>query len=124
MEMIEEYLVNIRKMQLSLDDYSDRKKVLSSNRLANRNRKIAGMIEQKYPELKGRFLCLIEAESEDIRAWAAHHVLEVMSYDYPDRKKALRVIADIAEYSPDSIQRLGNKMWLKQYYAEHPEDVE
>lgn len=110
MDLIEEYLINIANMKLSLDDYGDRKKVRKRNRLADRNRKIAAMIEQKHPELKDRFLALINAEDEDIRAWAAHHALEVMSYDYPDRKNALRVIEDIAENSPDSVQRLGNSM--------------
>ena len=124
MDFIEEYLINIANMKLSLDDYGDRKKVRKSNRLADRNRKIAAMIEQKYPELKDRFLCLIDAEDEDIRSWTAHHALEVMSYDHADRKKALRVIEDIAENSPDSVQRLGNEMWLKQYYEEHPADIE
>ena len=124
MDLIEEYLINIANMKLSLDDFGDRKKVRKSNRLADRNRKIAAMIEQKHPELKDRFLALINSEDEDIRAWAAHHALEVMSYDYPDRKKALRVIEDIAENSPDSVQRLGNSMWLKQYYEKHPADME
>lgn len=82
------------------------------------------MIEQKYPELKDRFLGLINAVDEDIRLWAAHHVLEVMSYDYPDRKNALRVIKLIAENSTDSVRRLGNSRWLKQYYEEHPADIE
>lgn len=119
MDLIEEYLNNIASMKLSLDDYGDRKKVQRSNRLAARNRKIAAIIEQKHPELKERFLRFIEAEDEDVRGWAAHHVLEVMSYDSRDRKMALRVIADIAENSPDIVQRTGNKMWLKQYYEQH-----
>ena len=124
MDLIEEYLNNIASMKLSLDDYGERRKVRKHNKLADRSRKIASMIEQRYPELKNSFLCLIDSEDEDLRAWSAHHALEVMSYDYPDRKKALRVIADIAENSPDSVQRLGNAMWLKQYYEEHPEDME
>ena len=122
MDLIEEYLNNIANMKLSLDDYGDRKKVRKSNRLAVRNRKIAAMIEQKYPELKDRFICLLDADDENIRAWAAHHALELMSYDYPDRKKALRVIEDMAENDPDSARGYGNAMWLKQYYEAHPAD--
>ena len=124
MDLIEEYLKNIASMKLSVDDYGDRIKVRKSNKLADRNRKIAAMIEQKYPELKDSFICMIDAEDEDIRSWAAHHALEVMSYDYPNRQKALRVIEDIAKSSPDSVQRLGNSMWLKQYYEKHPADIE
>ncbi len=124
MDLIEEYLNNISRMKLSIDDYGDRKKVRQHNRLADRNRKIAALIEQKYPELKDRFLCLVVSEDEDIRAWAAHHALEVMSYDYSDRKKALRVIEDIAEKSSDSAYSLGDSMWLKQYYEKHPEDIQ
>lgn len=124
MDLIEEYLDNIANMRLSLDDYGDRKKVRISNKIGDRNRKIATIIEQKHPELKGRFLCLIESEDEDTRGWAAHHALEVMSYDFPDRQKALRAIADIAENSQDRIERLGNTIWLKQYFEKHPEDIE
>ena len=124
MDLIEEYLKNIASMKLSVDDYGDRIKVRKSNKLADRNRKIAAMIEQKYPELKDSFICMIDAEDEDIRSWAAHHALEVMSYDYPNRQKALRVIEDIAKSSPDSVQRLGNSMWLKQYYEKHPADIQ
>lgn len=124
MDLLEEYLNNIAGMKLSLDDYGDRKKVRKRNRLADRNRRIAAMIEQTDPERKDEFLHFLEAEDEDIRAWAAHHILEVMAFDPPDRKKALRVIADIAENSEDGIQRSGNAMWLKQYYEKHPEDME
>ena len=41
MDLIEEYLNNLANMKLSLEDYGDRKKVRKSNRLADRNRKIA-----------------------------------------------------------------------------------
>ena len=119
MDLIEEYLNNIASMKLLSEDYADRKTVQKHNRLAARNRRIAAIIEQKHPELKDRFLHLIEAEDEDVRGWAAHHVLEVMSYVSSDRKKALRAIEDIAENSPDIVQRTGNKMWLKQYYEQH-----
>ena len=124
MDLIEEYMNNIANMKLPLDDYGDRKKVRKRNRLADRNRKIAAIIDQKNPEMKDRFLCLTEAQDEEIRLWSAHHVLEVMMYDYADRKRALRVIADAAKNSPDRIQRSGNKMWLEQYYKAHPEDIE
>lgn len=124
MDLLEEYKNNIISMKMPLDDYDDRKKVRKRNKLADRNRKIAALIEQTHPELKEPFLSFIEADDEDLRGWAAHHVLEVMSYGSPARKKALRVIADIAENSADRIQRTGNAIWLKQYYERHPEDRE
>ena len=49
---------------------------------------------------------------------------KVMEYDAETRKLALREIHDIAEHDEDSIQRLGNSMWLKDWYKKHPEDLE
>ena len=124
MDLIEQYLNHIAAMKMSSDDYGDRRKVRSRNRHADKVRKLAAVIDQKHPELKDRFLCLIESENLDVRSWAAHHVIEVMSYDLRDRRKALRVITDVSKNSPDSLQRMGNAMWLKRYYEEHPEDME
>ena len=44
MNLIEEYLDNISKMKLSYDDYGDKRKVRKSNKLADRNVKIAESI--------------------------------------------------------------------------------
>ncbi len=122
MDLIEEYINNIRGMAMSLDDFGDRKKCRNANQLADRNRKISAKIDKKYPELKERFADLLDSEEMDIRGWAAHSIIELMSYDRAVRLKALKVIEYEAEYSDDSIQRLGNSMWLKRYYEEHPED--
>ncbi|MBQ7646584.1 MAG: hypothetical protein IJS94_04880 [Clostridia bacterium] len=122
MDLIEEYLKNISDMKMTTDDYGDLKKVKNRNRLATRNRQIAIIIEKKHPELKARFILLTESDDENTRLWAAHHALEVMTYELSDRKKALKVISEIAKHSPDELQRSGNKAWLKDYCDKHPQD--
>ena len=121
MTLIEEYLDNISKMQLSLDDYADKRKVRKSNKLAGRNIKIAECINTQE-ELKEQFVCLLNSDDRQVRGWVAHHVIERMTYDKATRQKALRVIEDDAVNNPDSVFRLGTKMWLKDYYSAHPED--
>ena len=44
MDLIQEYINNIHEMEMTLDDYGDKKKVKRSNMLADRNRKIAAKI--------------------------------------------------------------------------------
>lgn len=42
--------------------------------------------------------------------------------DSETRKKALKVIESIAENSQSPVEKMGNAMWLKDYYNKHPED--
>ena len=121
MNLIEEYLDNISKMKLSYDDYGDKRKVRKSNKLADRNVKIAESIDSQE-ELKKQFVNLLDSENGEIRGWVAHHVIERMSFDKDVRQKALNIIEDEAENSPDSLHRLGTKMWLDKYYSAHPDD--
>ena len=58
MKLIEEYLSNIKLMKLELDDYSDKRKVKKSNKLADRNRKIAKLIDKENDAIKTEYLCL------------------------------------------------------------------
>lgn len=121
MTLIEEYLDNITKMQLSRDDFGDKRKVRKSNKLADRNVKIAECINTQE-ELKEQFVCLLESDDRQVRGWAAHHIIERMSYDKATRQKALRVIEDDAVNNPSEVFRFGTKLWLKNYYLEHPDE--
>ena len=121
MNLIEEYLDNISKMKLSYDDYGDKRKVRKSNKLADRNVKIAESINT-LEEIKKQFVNLLDSENREIRGWAAHHVIERMSFDKTVRQKALNIIEDEAANSPDSLHRMGTKMWLEKYYSANPDD--
>ncbi len=124
MNLIEEYLSNIKLMKLELDDYSDKRKVKKSNKLADRNRKIATLIDKENDAIKTEYLCLLDSPDEDVRGWVAHHVIELMTFDKTTKAKALKIIQSEAENHPDNLIRLGNTMWLEQYYKDHPEDIE
>ena len=121
MNLIEEYLDNITKMKLSLDDYGNKRKVRKTNRIAARNIKIAEFINTQE-DLKTQYASLLESESLEIRSRVAHHMIERMTFEKALRQKALKVIEDEVANSPDSLNSLGNKMWLKEYYSANPGD--
>ncbi len=123
--LLDEYIGIIDILdQIKLDDFGDKKIVRKNNKLADRLRKIPQIIEQKQPELKEDFYQLLFHEKQSVRGWVAHHILEVMNYETEARKLALREIHDIVEHHEDRIKRLGNSMWLKDWYKKHPEDLE
>ena len=121
--LIKEYLENIEIMDaMTSDDFGNKKKVKETNKVADRNVDIARSIEEKYPELKEQFYMLLFSEKANVRRRVAHHMLERMSYDKKYRLKALREIEYVARHDIDSIERLGNSMWLEKWYEKHPED--
>lgn len=122
MDIISEYIQNIAYMKLSNDDFGDKKKVKNSNRLAIRNRKIVSLIEKTHYELKDDFVKLLDSDNEEVKRWVAHHVLEIMTVDAPIRKKALSIIEYESKHHEDAPTRMGNTIYLKKYYGEHPED--
>ena len=122
MNMLEEYLQNVNDMKMPLDDYGNQSSVRKHNRLADKNRKIASLIDKKYPEMKGRFICLLSSEDEDVRLWVAHHALEVMHFSPEDRQKALQVIKDAADHSQNEVVQYGNKLWLENFFKVHPKE--
>ena len=119
--LIVEYLDAIHEMN-ELEGYFEKKEnVRKYNSLCKRNRKIVGDIEENHPELKQEFYQLLFSEEQRVRAWVAHHILEVMSYDDECRKSALKEIERISTYGKDA-EALGNRMWLQQWLDKHPED--
>ena len=127
MELVAEYLEKIELLDEDPfytqveDKKALRKAVRDNNKRADRIRAIAKEIEVSYPELKSAFAQLLYHERQSVRSWVAHHILEVMNYDTPIRADALREIERIAA-EDDTVNGLGNKMWLQQWYQEHPED--
>lgn len=123
MNLIEEYIQNIKNMKLSLDDFGDKRKVNDSNKLADRNRKIVKLIEKGANHIKLEYVSLLDSNDEDVRGWVAHHILELMNCGKAIRLKALDIIKDEANNHSDNVHRLGSSMWLKQYYQKHPDDL-
>ena len=122
--MIAKYIDSILKIdEIHANGLNNKKAVRRNNRLADRIRKIASDIETKHPELKTVFYEILFHEKASVRCWAAHHILEVMNYDNECRKNALKEILYVSEHD-SSIHRLGNKMWLKDWFTAHPDDKE
>lgn len=122
MDLVLEYIAAVQE----IDDIQEagldsKKKVKRNNKLAARLRAIASEINSRHPEMKSNFYQLLFHERATVRRWAAHHILEVMNYDDACRAKALKEIAYISTHDK-SINGLGNKMWLKQWFEKHPTD--
>ena len=118
MELICEYIS--AALELQDVDYADKKSVRKHNDSADRMRAIARQIEDERPDLKDAFCQLLFHENKSVRLWTAHYMLEVMRYADKSRANALREITVATQ--DDSVDGLGNKMWLAEWLAEHPED--
>lgn len=122
MDLIETYLSNLQTINsMTWDDYGDKRKVRRNNKLSDANRQIATDIENTYPEYKEKFSELLLHENWEIRCQVAHHMLEVMNYPEEYRKMALDKIKSVISKNIP-VESLGNKMWLKQWYEQHPQD--
>ena len=121
MNLVEEYIYNTSKMQMSQHDYGNKKKVAQHNKLVDRNIEIAEAINLQ-DDLKKQFAGLLDLDDMELRVWAAHHMLENMSYDKAMRQKALKVIEYDAVNNPNGVMRLGNQKWLEEYYLANPDD--
>ncbi len=118
MDLVQEYLILVNEMlEVSYDDKSE---VAKYNKKAAKIREIASLIEKEHPELKSSFSQLLDNENPTVRLWAAHHMLEVMEYKDENRKKALKEIKKSAKEK--TADGYGNKLWLKEWYKEHPRD--
>lgn len=116
--MIENY---INKFQIThTTDYAETKSVKKHNRAMDACRKIASQIQSDFPELKEDFYNLLDSDAPELSLLVAHHMIEVMKYDDNHRAKALRIIYDKSK--EDSVSGLGNKLWLKKYFEENPQD--
>ena len=123
MDLVNEYLNGIHLMNEYEKEFEKKESVKKYNRLSDKNRKIASDIDTKYPELKSAFYELLSSDESEVRAWVAHHILEVMNYENKCRKAAFEEIVRIAK-GGSRVEALGNAMWLKQWLDKHPEDRE
>ena len=122
MDLISEYVRTVQKMgDMENDGLDSKKKAKQYNRSADRLREIASEINHDRSEEKPAFSHLLFHERADIRIWAAHHILEVMDYHGETRKYALKENSLVASCD-ESINGLGNRMWLEQWLTAHPED--
>lgn len=78
-DLVETYI----ELIVAMDDmdFGSKISVAINNRRANRIRKIAATIDQRYPELKSKFFSLIDSQNSKVKIWAAHHISEVMNFD-------------------------------------------
>ena len=120
MNLLQEYLMLAIEV-VAFNEYENKRSVSDYNRKATRMRKIATEIETDHPDLKQEFCELLSHENKEIRLWVAHHILEVMSYDQISRKTALEEIRYHA-MTDKSVNGLGNKTWLEDWYKKHPMD--
>jgi len=124
MDLILEYIETIKEIDdLNETGLDNRKKVKRNNTLADRIRSIASEIDSVQPEMKPHFSQLLFHDEESVRIWSAHHILEVMNYDVECRAMALKQIEYIATHY-ENTNGFGNKIWLRQWLNDHPEDTE
>ena len=121
MNLVQEYFVLVNEVVSYRETVYDGATAKEHNRKVTRMRKIAAVIDQKYPELKSEFCKMLSHENAGIRLWVAHHVLEVMNCDKSSRKAALREIRYAAK-TDKTANGFGEKMWLKDWYKTHPKD--
>jgi len=121
-ELITEYIEAVNEIERIHNlELADKKSVRKSNKLANRIRTIATEINRYHSEFKEEFYQLLFHENERVRIWASHHILEVMEYENVYRKNALKEIRRVAK-NDKTVEGLGNKMWLQEWYSSHPKD--
>jgi hypothetical protein len=120
MNMVQEYLMLAIEV-VSFNEYDKNKSVNKYNSKATRMRKIATEIENDHPDLKHEFCELLSHENKEVRLWVSHHILEVMNCDQTRRKAALKEIRHKAR-TDKTINGLGEKTWLKEWYETHPKD--
>lgn len=100
------------------------KKDKKNNEICSKLLNIVDMIEEKDADTKRQFFDLMDSENEDLRSRVAHNILDRMHADRAIRIKALSIIKNRIENTQDSAERMGNQIWLKDYFKDHPEDQE
>jgi len=90
--------------------FAGARNVRTANRAADRMRKIALDIAKLAEDDKKEFAALLQADSLPLRAWAAHHLLEIIGAGEFE-EAALEVIERSAE--SESIDAPGERLWLR-----------
>jgi len=75
---------------------------------------ISKSISSNYPSRINDFAELLKCTGMGTDLWAAHHILENMNYTTELEQKSLEAIIKYSK--EDSVEGLGNRMWLKEWY--------
>lgn len=95
-------------------DYSDRSAVKRHNRSIKQMQAIAQTIGRDgSAEERTAFIALLEEAQEQIRLWAAVHLLEYISVEKTAEERALQLIRRAAQGS--TAEALGYRVWLEQW---------
>ncbi|TCX49161.1 MULTISPECIES: hypothetical protein [unclassified Dehalobacter] len=118
-ELVEEYKECIKLN--AIIDYGNKSEVRKANKAVDRMIKISRLISEKYPSRIYDFAELLSDKDFRTDIWVAHHILENMVYSGDLEARALNVII---EYSKeDSVNGLGNRMWLENWYRKAKDDL-
>ncbi|UWG96265.1 hypothetical protein LPY66_15345 [Dehalobacter sp. DCM] len=111
-ELIKEYKDCV-KVNADIN-YGDKSEVRKANKAVDRMIMISRLINENYLCRIYDFAELLNHKDFRNDIWVAHHILENMAYPRDLEARALEVIL---EYSKeDSVNGLGNRMWLKNWY--------
>lgn len=94
-------------------DYGDKSSVKKSNKAVKRMIEISKLISLNYSSRINDFAEFLKCTDMKTDLWAAHHILENMNYPHELEQKALYIIIKYSK--EESIDGLGNKMWLKNW---------
>lgn len=98
----------------STTNYSDINSVKKSNKAVNRMIEISKLIDLNYSSRINDFAELLKCNDIKTDLWVAHHMLENMNYTRELEQKALDIIIKYSK--EDSVDGLGNSIWLKEWY--------
>ena len=115
MELIEQYR-NHAAVHAAID-FADRGSVRRGNRAAGALRDIATRIGTMGQDAMERFGLLLGEPRDDVRYWAAFHILEVMPAPPALVDRAFAVLEERAR--GDGVEALGTRMRLRELRRQH-----
>ena len=121
MHLVQEYVDLVNEVISFRNTVYDKESAEKHNQCVTRMGVIATEIQRDHQASKAAFSELLFHENQDIRLWVAHHILELMDYEQPIRKKALKIIRRRAR-TDKTAYGLGEKFWLQDWYKQHPRD--
>jgi len=96
-------------------DYLNKKTVRENNKAVNVMYEIVELIKNKFgDEGTVKFSLLLDVQDDITPLWVAPQMLQKMKITEEIKKKALRIIEEIADSEHPSAT--GFKMWLEDYY--------
>lgn len=96
-------------------DYADMRSVEQGNSAVHEMIDISRRVSQSGAEAGAAFATLLDEPAHKVQLWAAHSILERMSYDEVVRNRALEVVRQYA--GGEGVDSLGERMWLKEREA-------